>query len=208
MCGSTRPRECVEQALNRPTQTVRANRRRAGGSSNAYTYTTADPVNTTDLSGEWAETTTYNYEAAETGPAHPGPGPEYAPGAIVPPPVNMQIQEEFAAHPPWDAVAVSNEAGEGGGAVADEGGRGAVAVAASAGVGGGAYAFGKPRHRKRVNVRIRRTNGSWTKALDTYCGIVGGAALTPGVDIFGAPAEVGCAGYGVVRGVEAIVEAL
>jgi hypothetical protein len=36
----------------------------------------------------------------------------------------------------------------------------------------------------------------------------GGAALTPGVDIFGAPLEVGCAGYGAVRGVEAIVEAL
>ncbi len=48
----------------------------------------------------------------------------------------------------------------------------------------------------KVNVRIRSANGSWTKVFDTYCGIVGGAALTPGVDVFGAPAEVGCAGYG------------
>jgi len=63
-------------------------------------------------------------------------------------------------------------------------------------------------YRNHVNVRIRTTHGSWQTVFDTYCGIVGGAALTPGVDIFGAPAEVGCAGYGVYRAVEAIVEAL
>jgi RHS repeat-associated protein len=58
------------------------------------------------------------------------------------------------------------------------------------------------------NVRIRSSNGSWEKAADTYCGIVGGAALAPGVDVFDAPVEVGCAGYGVYKAVEAIIEAL
>jgi RHS repeat-associated protein len=68
----------------------------------------------------------------------------------------------------------------------------------------------RPRHsgRSRVNVRIRTAGGGWHKVFDTYCGIVGGAALTPGVDVFDAPAAVGCAGYGVYRAVETIVEAL
>jgi hypothetical protein len=66
----------------------------------------------------------------------------------------------------------------------------------------------RKRRHSGYNVRIRATNGSWTKVFETYCGIVAGAALTPGVDIFGAPAEVGCAGYGVYQAVEAIVEAL
>jgi hypothetical protein len=58
------------------------------------------------------------------------------------------------------------------------------------------------------NVRVRTKSGHWQKVFDTYCGIVGGAALTPGVDVFGLPAEVGWAGYGVYRAVETIVEAL
>jgi hypothetical protein len=48
-------------------------------------------------------------------------------------------------------------------------------------------------------------HGNWHTLFDTCCGIVGGAALTPGVDAFGAPAEVGCAGYGLYKAVETIV---
>jgi RHS repeat-associated protein len=64
------------------------------------------------------------------------------------------------------------------------------------------------KQKPKYNVRLRAKNGSWTEFLNTYCGIVGGAALTPGVDVFGAPLEVGCAGYGAYKAVEAIVEAL
>jgi hypothetical protein len=107
---------------------------------------------------------------------------------------------EFVSfHQPLSELSVREDSG-----VVADGPKG-VMRDTSAGVGGGAHAYGK---RVRANVRIRRKNGSWTKVFDTYCGIVGGAALTPGVDIFGAPAEVGCAGYGVIRGVEAIVEGL
>ncbi len=90
------------------------------------------------------------------------------------------------------------------GEVGGGGGR-AVAVAASAGVGGGAHAYGK---QQKYKVRLHIEKGSWTKTLDTYCGIVGGAFFTPGVDVFGAPAEVACAGYGVYKAVEAIIENL
>jgi RHS repeat-associated protein len=90
-----------------------------GGSANAYAYTDDDPVNESDLSGEYTSTVTYDYEAAELGPAAPGLPQEYAgPGAIYPPPVNMQIEEEFNAHPPWDAPAVfdgEEVSGDGGG---------------------------------------------------------------------------------------------
>jgi hypothetical protein len=68
--------------------------------------------------------------------------------------------------------------------------------------------YGKPCHHGGYNVRLRNAHGSWTTVFETYCGIVGGAVLTPGVDVFGAPAEVGCAGYGVYKAVEAIVERL
>jgi RHS repeat-associated protein len=76
-----------------------------GGLANAYAYTDDDPVNESDLSGDYTSTVTYDYEAAELGPAAPGLPQEYAgPGAIFPPSVNMQVEEEFNAHPPWDAV--------------------------------------------------------------------------------------------------------
>lgn len=92
---------------------------------------------------------------------------------------------------------------EGGGELA-EGAEG-IARDTSAGVGGGAHAYGKPQ---KYKVRLRTKKGSWTKTFDTYCGIVGGAFFTPGVDVFGAPAEVACAGYGVYKAVEAIIENL
>jgi hypothetical protein len=34
----------------------------------------------------------------------------------------------------------------------------------------------RKRRHSSYNVRIRATNGSWTKVFETYCGIVGGAA--------------------------------
>jgi RHS repeat-associated protein len=81
-----------------------------GGSGNAYTYTHNDPVNQADPSGEWTNTVTYDYEAAETG-ASQGLAETYTgPGAILPPPVNAQIEAEFVAHPPWDAVAADKSA--------------------------------------------------------------------------------------------------
>ncbi|MHB8241956.1 MAG: RHS repeat-associated core domain-containing protein [Solirubrobacteraceae bacterium] len=69
-----------------------------GGSTNAYAYTFDDPVNSADPSGEWTSTVSYNVEAASTGAAQSGLPESYAgPGAIEPPPVNMQIEEGFVA---------------------------------------------------------------------------------------------------------------
>jgi RHS repeat-associated protein len=82
-----------------------------GGASNAYAYTDGDPVSEADPSGEYTSTTIYNDEAAEAGAAEEGLSQEYAgPGAIVPPPVNLRIEEEFNAHPPWDAAHVARAA--------------------------------------------------------------------------------------------------
>ena len=75
-----------------------------GGSSNAYAYTNADPVNSADPSGNYTETVSYNYEAAATGSAQSGLAETgYAPGAIFPPPADLQLEEELNAHPPWTA---------------------------------------------------------------------------------------------------------
>lgn len=63
-------------------------------------------------------------------------------------------------------------------------------------------------YKNHYYAQVRDSHGHWHKLFDTYCGLVGGAALTPGVDVFGAPAEVGCAGYGVYRAVETIIELL
>jgi RHS repeat-associated protein len=58
-----------------------------------------------------------------------------------------------------------------------------------------------------VNVKGIRSSphGKWRDIGNAYCGIVGAAALIPGVDIFGAPLEVACAGYGAFTAVEIIV---
>jgi RHS repeat-associated protein len=79
-----------------------------GGSIDAYAYTFDDPVNQADPGGEWTNTITYNYEAAETGQAAAGLPEDYAgPGAILPPPEDLQAEAEFAAHPPWDAASTA-----------------------------------------------------------------------------------------------------
>ncbi|HEX5853211.1 MAG TPA: RHS repeat-associated core domain-containing protein [Solirubrobacteraceae bacterium] len=75
-----------------------------GGSINSYAYTFGDPVNQADPSGGWTNTVTYDYEAAENGIGDPNlPETWIGPGAILPPPVNQQLVEEFIAHPPWSA---------------------------------------------------------------------------------------------------------
>lgn len=117
--------------------------------------------------------------------------------------VSDHQHEESSGHEPRLEPAVLYQpleagAGQGDG---DEGARSEVR-------GGGRPPCKECRKRRRYNVRIRTTNGSWTKVFDTYCGIVGGAFLTPGVDVFGAPAEVGCAAYGVYKALETIVEEL
>lgn len=66
-----------------------------------------------------------------------------------------------------------------------------------------------PKKAKRYNVKIRSKNkGSWRDVANAYCGIVGGMAVVPGVDVFDAPVEVGCAGYGVYSAIETIAKGL
>jgi RHS repeat-associated protein len=80
-----------------------------GGSANAYAYTDDNPINEADPSGEWS----YNYENAETGEAAPGtPRSGNGPGAIAPPPADLQAEAEMAVDPPWDAASASTEAPE------------------------------------------------------------------------------------------------
>lgn len=83
-----------------------------GSSENVYAYTSGDPVNSSDTSGEWTSTVTYNYEAAETGEAREAISEHFIePGAIMPPPLDLQIEEAFIANPPWSAVSASRGGG-------------------------------------------------------------------------------------------------
>ncbi len=68
-----------------------------GGSANAYAYTDGDPINSSDPSGEWTlHATSGGLSAVGTGPGQNlAEGHSIAPGAIMPPPVNQQIQSEF-----------------------------------------------------------------------------------------------------------------
>jgi tripartite motif-containing protein 71 len=209
-----------------------------GGSANAYTF--GDPVNSSDLTGEFtwgfssyvvaaldatgeeiiareaareaAARAAAEAAAREAEAAADAAGPQYSEGEEW---EEWEEESEYeyasdkqgagnSAYEPTIEPAVLYQAlPEAASGEAAEGAEG-VMRDTSAGVGGGAHAYGKQRYK----VRLRSKKGSWTKTLDTYCGIVGGAFLTPGVDIFGAPAEVSCAGYGVYRAVEAIIENL
>jgi hypothetical protein len=54
---------------------------------------------------------------------------------------------------------------------------------------------------------LRPTHGGkWRNVGDAYCGIVGGAALVPGLDIFDSPVEVACGAYGTFRAIEILVD--
>jgi len=69
-----------------------------GGSINAYAYTFDDPINQADTGGDW----TYNYEAAQTGANEEGlPETFLGPGAVVPPPADLQAEAAFAAIAPY-----------------------------------------------------------------------------------------------------------
>ncbi|MGH2853966.1 MAG: RHS repeat-associated core domain-containing protein, partial [Solirubrobacteraceae bacterium] len=66
-----------------------------GGSANAYAYTNGDPINSSDPSGKWTLNETSGGLSAVgsgTGENLPG-GVGVAPGAVMPPPVNQQIEE-------------------------------------------------------------------------------------------------------------------
>lgn len=64
-----------------------------------------------------------------------------------------------------------------------------------------------PRGRKWGHIKaIHGTGGhSWRDVGDAYCGVVGAQALIPGLDIFDAPVEITCAGYGLFRATEILV---
>ena len=83
-----------------------------GGSANAYAYTDGDPVNSADPSGAYSSIITYgNLSEVSTGPGIEIPeGHDTVPGALMPPPVNLQIEEAFAANPPWAAASIFNSA--------------------------------------------------------------------------------------------------
>jgi RHS repeat-associated protein len=189
-----------------------------GGSADAYAYTHGDPVDETDLTGQTTESgppawlialgkqTTEEaiaVRAAEEAAARAA-AERKAAEAEAAEAAYWAYWSNYTAY--WTSVMTAEENQPGIGEEESSGG-GLINPAwlLSAGVGGGAHAYGKP---EKYNVRIRTKKGSWAKAFDTYCGLVGGAFLTPGVDVFGTPAEVACAGYGVYRAVEAIVEDL
>ena len=147
-----------------------------GGSANAYAYTDDDPINESDPSGEYTSTVTYDYEAAELGPAAPGLPQEYAgPGAIFPQPVNMQIEEEFNAHPPWDAPsAFDGGATEDGGARegGDRGGFGRFANNVDPGVPPGAQCEGSVnsnKYKKEHPTLCHEITQSPLAPLDGFC---------------------------------------
>jgi RHS repeat-associated protein len=82
-----------------------------GGSANSYAYTRGNPINETDLSGAWSlNETSGGLSAVASGEGiHLEGGVGIAAGAIMPPPVNMQIEEAFEASPPWDQVVAGDE---------------------------------------------------------------------------------------------------
>jgi RHS repeat-associated protein len=78
-----------------------------GGSNNPYGYTNDDPLNEADPSGEWTSTISYDYEAAEMGESQIPIENYIAAGAIIPPPVNMELELQLDAdNTPWNAAAV------------------------------------------------------------------------------------------------------
>jgi RHS repeat-associated protein len=82
-----------------------------GGSANAYAYTHDNPLNETDLSGAWSlKQTSGGLSAVGTGTGTQlAEGAGIAEGAIMPAPVNTQIEEAFQTNPPWDQTTAGNE---------------------------------------------------------------------------------------------------
>ncbi len=82
-----------------------------GGSANSYAYTHGNPVNETDLSGAWSlNETSGGLSAVATGEGiQVEGGTGIAAGAIMPLPVNAQIEAAFQASPPWDQFTAGTE---------------------------------------------------------------------------------------------------
>lgn len=80
-----------------------------GGSGDVYAYTYGNPVNETDLSGAW----TLNETSGGLSAVSEGTGTQVvegvAAGAIMPLPVNVQIEAAFQANPPWDQITAGTE---------------------------------------------------------------------------------------------------
>lgn len=82
-----------------------------GGSANAYAYTHGNPLNESDPSGEWSlNETSGDLSAVGTGEGvQLQGGTGIASGAVMPAPVNTQMEEAFWAAPPWDQVTAGGE---------------------------------------------------------------------------------------------------
>ena len=82
-----------------------------GGSADPYSYTNGDPLNESDPTGEW----TLNETSGGASAIGEGEGSQLtggvgvAEGAIMPTPVNTQIEEAFWANPPWDQLTAGTE---------------------------------------------------------------------------------------------------
>jgi RHS repeat-associated protein len=96
-----------------------------GGSMNSYAYTTADPINEADLSGEW----TYNLENAHAGSGGQGPEHFFAPGAIIPPPADLQAEQELASRMTSSSASAYGYGGFWTNPIEGGGGRNAMAAA-------------------------------------------------------------------------------
>ncbi|MGA8365643.1 MAG: RHS repeat-associated core domain-containing protein [Solirubrobacteraceae bacterium] len=82
-----------------------------GGSANAYAYTYGNPLNEIDPSGQW----TLNETSGGASAVGSGEGVQLAggvgiaAGAIMPAPVNTQLEEAFWSSPPWDQATAGIE---------------------------------------------------------------------------------------------------
>jgi RHS repeat-associated protein len=125
-----------------------------GGSGDAYSYTGGDPVNTSDPTGAFMITVTYDYEAASGGAAEVGL-PEYwiAPGALMPPPVDLQIEAEFNAHPPRTAAS------------ADSGGAGSISLGSGPFAGNLLAGKGFTRQQKECLAKLSHPKSESSKCL-------------------------------------------
>ena len=76
-----------------------------GGSADAYAYTYGDPLNETDPTGQWTLNQTSGGASAIGGTGEGTTltdGTGIAANAVMPPPVNTEIETAFQTSPPWD----------------------------------------------------------------------------------------------------------
>ncbi len=83
-----------------------------GGSADAYAYTYGNPLNETDPTGQWTLNQTSSGASAIGGTGEGTTltgGTGIAANAIMPPPVNTEIEAAFQANPPWDQATAGTE---------------------------------------------------------------------------------------------------